>query len=449
MEQTYSLTEGNIGSTLLRFAIPFLLASFLQALYGAADLYVVGKFDTAAGVSAVAIGSQVMQTITGIVLGISTGGTVLLGRCVGERNWKAAAYAIGTIGIVFLILAIVVTPVMLLLAENILLAMETPQEAFASAKSYLMICSAGIPFIVGYNAVSGIFRGLGDSKTPLYFIFLACVLNVGMDFLLVGAFHMGAAGAAIATIFAQAVSFFTALLYMWRKGFSFPFHREYFRLNLSSALRIWKVGLPLALQDALVNVSFLIITTIVNTLGLIPSAAVGVVEKIIVFAMLPPTAFASAVAAMTAQNLGAGKMERAKKTLWFGIGYALIIGVAFCICAQVIPERITAIFSKDTAVVIAAAEYLRSYAFDCVLVAFVFCMNSYFSGYGKSVIAFVHSMIATFCVRIPATYLFSGYATDSLYVMGLASPLATLLSLMICLVFLHMLHRKETLMTKW
>ena len=377
MTQEFSLTEGKIGTTLLRFAVPFLLASFLQALYGAADLYVVGRFDTAAGVSAVAIGSQVMQTITGIILGISTGGTVLLGRCIGEGNPRGAAKAVGTIASSFLLLAVILTPLMLFLTESIVTAMETPQEAAEAAKAYIFTCSAGIPFIIGYNAVSGIFRGLGDSKTPVYFILIACIVNIGVDFLLVGGFGMGAEGAAIAT-----------------------------------------------------------------TLGLVPSAAVGVVEKIIIFAMLPPTSFASAVAAMTAQNLGAGKADRARKTLWFGIGYALVFGVLFCIYCQWNPESITGIFSKEAEVVSAAADYLRSYSIDCILVAFIFCMNSYFSGYGKSVIAFAHSMLATFGVRIPATAFLSRYAGESLYVMGLASPLATFVSLVICLFFLRYLHRK-------
>lgn len=254
MTQEFSLTEGKISTTLLRFAPPFLLASFLQALYGAADLYVVGRFDTAAGVSAVAIGSQVMQTITGIILGISTGGTVLLGRCIDEANPRGAAKAVGTIASSFLLLAVILTPLMLFLTESIVTVMETPREAAEAAKAYIFTCSAGIPFIIGYNAVSGIFRGLGGSKIPVYFILIACVVNIGVDFLLVGGFGMGAEGAAIATVAAQAISFLAALIYIKRKGFSFPVYKRDFIPDPQSALRIWKVGLPLALQDALVNI---------------------------------------------------------------------------------------------------------------------------------------------------------------------------------------------------
>lgn len=441
MNQENILTEGKISSTLLRFALPFLFASFLQALYGAADLYVVGKFGSASGVSAVAIGSQVMQTITGMILGISTGTTVLLGRAMGEKNKRAAAEAVGCAICFFGILALILTPVMLWQTENVIAVLETPQEAVSQAKGYIFICSAGIPFILGYNALSGIFRGIGDSKSPMWIISVACVLNIAIDFLLVGGFSMGAEGAAIATVAAQGTSFLCGVCYIKKKGFPFLFFGKMIRLYPASAFQMLKIGFPLALQDALVNISFLVITAIVNTLGLVASASVGVVEKIIIFAMLPSTSFASAVAAMSSQNLGAGKLDRAKATLRYGIAYAFFFGVLFFISAQIRGEWITGIFAKETEVIYGAAAYLRSYSIDCMLVAFIFCINSYFSSYGKSVIAFAHSMVATFGVRIPLTYLFSQYGGDSLFLIGLASPLATLVSLVICLFFLHHLHK--------
>ena len=437
-----SLTEGPVGRVLFRFALPFLLSSFLQALYGAADLFVVGHYADSSAVSAVAIGSQVMQTITGIILGISMGGTVLIGRRIGEKNERGTASAIGTLAILFAILALILTPAMLLLTKEAVLLMQTPAQAVADAQRYIFICSCGIPFIIGYNGVSGIFRGMGDSKTPVYFILLACVINISADFLLTGAFHMGAEGAAIATVAAQGVSFLASLLYMKEKGFSFPFHRADIRLESSSVLQILKVGLPLALQDALVNISFLVITSIINGLGLIASAAVGVVEKIIIFAMLPPSAFSSAVATTVAQNMGAGYPQRARRSLWFGVGFSLVFGVLFCIYSQFLPDSLTSIFSKDPEVISSAGDYLRSYSIDCILVSFVFCMNSFFSGCGKSVVSFCHSMIATFAVRIPTTYFFSRLGASSLYPMGFAAPAATLISLAICLLYLRFLFKR-------
>lgn len=430
--QIYSLTEGSISTTILKFAMPFLLSSFLQALYGAADLFVVGQFGNSAGVSAVAIGSQVMQTITGIILGISMGGTVLIGRRIGENNERKAAEAIGNLVSMFLLLAVVLTPLMLLCTDGAVSLMETPREAVSDTRQYLFICSLGIPFIIGYNGVSGIFRGMGNSRTPVYFIALACVINIGADFLFVGGFHMGAAGAAAATSLAQGISFLTALFYLWKKGFPFPFHTTDLKPEGDSVKQILIVGFPLALQDALVNISFLAITAIINTMGLIASAAVGVVEKIIVFAMLPMSSFASATATMTAQNIGAGKPRRAFRSLAGCIGYSLIFGIAFCIYAQFLPETLTGLFTRDAAVRMAAGQYLGAYAIDCILVSFVFCMNSYFSGCGNSMISFVHSMIATFGVRIPVTYLMSKRAANSLYPMGLAAPAASLVSILIC-----------------
>lgn len=426
------LTEGPIGTTLLRFALPFLLSSLLQALYGAVDLFVVGRFADSAAVSAVAIGSQIMQTITGIILGISMGGTVLIGHKIGEKNDKKAAEAVGNVCLLFGIAALILTPLMLILTNPAVSVMHTPAEAVPAAREYVFICACGIPFIIGYNAVSGIFRGIGDSKTPVYFIALACAVNIVLDFALTGGLSMGASGAAIATVSAQGASFIAAVIYLRKKGFAFPFGRRHLRLKKDSVISILKVGSPLALQDALVNVSFLMITAIINTMGLTASAAVGIVEKLIIFAMLPPNAFAAAVATMTAQNIGAGKPKRAKKALKSGIGCALIFGISVCIYSQFLPETLTSIFSKSPDVVAQAALYLKSYSIDCILVSFVFCMNSYFSGCDKSIISFIHSMIATFCVRVPLSYMLSKIPGVSLYMLGFAAPAATLVSLIIC-----------------
>ncbi len=438
-----NLTKGKISTELLRFALPFLFASLLQAFYGAADLFVVGQFSDSASVSAVAIGSQVMQTITVIILGISMGGTVIIAKCTGENNNKGIAKAIGSLSSLFLIFAIILTPLMLILINSAVSLMHTPLEAVQFTTQYIFICALGIPFIIGYNAVSGIFRGIGDSKTPVYFVLIACIINIIVDIVLVGIFKMGAVGAAIATISSQAISFIFALVYMIKKKFEFKISRSDFKLDKESIKQILIVGSPLALQDALVNISFLIITTIINTMGLIPSAAVGVVEKIIIFAMLPPTAFGSAVSAMTAQNVGAGKPERVKKILCYGIIYSLTFGIVATIYCQISPESLTFIFSNDPKVVEVAGKYLRSFSIDCVMVSFVFCINGYFSGNGQSIISLIHSMIATFGVRIPLTYLISKIADVTLYELGFAAPSSTFVSILICFTYLYWKNRKS------
>lgn len=432
MEENVTLTEGRVFPALLKFAIPFLLSSFLQALYGATDLFVVGQFSNSAGVSAVAIGSQVMQTITGVVLGITTGGTILIAQYLGAKKEKDIARTIGTIICMFSVIAIVLGCIMMLLSVTITNLMDTPIEAMTYTKQYIFICSCGIPFIVGYNAVSGILRGLGDSKTPVIFITTACIINACANLLLVGMFHMGAAGSAISTIFAQAVSFVYAVLFLNKKGFSFEFNRSYIGFNYLMGRGIFKLGLPIALQDGLINISFLIITAIINTMGLTASASVGVVEKIIVFAMLPASAFASAIAAFTAQNIGAGEQVRAQKSLYYGIGCSLAFGITFCIYSQLNPGSLTSLFSKDAAVIKMSSLYLKSYSIDCILVCFVFNMNSFFSGCGHSIFPMIHSMIATFIVRIPVSFYLSKLSTVTLYEIGLAAPLATFVSIMMC-----------------
>ena len=436
------LTQGSVPKVLLRFAMPFLIANVLQALYGGADLFVVGQYDDAASVAGVAIGSQVMQTITGIILGLTTGTTILIAMGTGAKDDRKVAATIGTSVYFFTVTGIILTLVMVLFHRPIAALMHTPEEAMADTLHYILICSAGIPFIMGYNVVCGILRGLGDSKSPLYFVGLACIINIGADFLLVGGFGMRAAGAAIATVLSQGISFLTALWFLHRRGFHFEFTRRDIRFHKDLSRRIVTLGAPIALQDALINVSFLIITVIVNQMGVIASASLGVVEKIIIFAMLPPTAMAAAVATMTAQNYGAGLIQRMSRCLYSGIGISLVFGVSVCVYSQFLPETLTGIFTNDPAVITMAAGYLRGYSIDCVMVSFVFCINSYFSGQGNSWFPMIHSMIATFLFRIPLSYLCGKIDPTDLVLMGYAPPLSTLVSLLICFWYLKRNKRK-------
>lgn len=429
------LTHGKIAPVLLQFALPFMLASFLQSIYGAVDLFVVGRYTDAAAVSAVSIGSQLMLIATFLVQGICMGGTMLIGQRIGEKNWVKAASAVGNQCVLFFTLAILMTGIMLSANSLLVSLMQTPVEAVVDAKKYLLICTIGFPFITGYNAVSGIYRGLGDSRTPVYFIAIACAVNVALDFLLVGALHYGAAGAAWATIAAQGVSFLCGVVHMKRKGFSFPFTLQDFRPRSEDIFWILKVGVPLALQDVLVHVSFLAITAIINTLGLVASAAVGVAEKFMGFAFIPSSSFSSAVATMVAQNVGAGQKERALNSMKYGIQFSLVCGIVICGVCQWIPDMLIGIFTKDMTIITAGAQYIRTYSIDCVLVSFVFCMNAYFNGNGKAMICFAHSVAATLLIRIPVTWIMSRISADSLLPMGFAAPAASLFSIVVCLIY--------------
>ncbi len=430
-----SLVSGNIKRTLLKFALPFLGASFLQFLYGAADLMIVGRFADAAGISAVSTGSQVMQAITSLVTGLATGGTVLIGQYVGARRREDVRASIGTMFSLFTLIAIVLTLISALCTNAVVALMRVPAEAVIPARQYLFLCSCGILFITGYNMVSAILRGLGDSRRPMYFILIATVVNIAGDLLLVGVFGMGAAGAAIATISAQALSLILSLLVLRRRDFPFDFKRASFRLHRGRCAKLVSLGAPVAVQNVLVTISFLIITAIVNAIGLNESAAVGVVERIITFAMLAPSAFMAALAAMTAQNRGAGRPDRAGLSLKYGILFCLLCEGAMFILLQLSPVLWMGLFSPEPAVIAHGALYLRTYSFDCITVSFVFCLNGFYSGCGRTGFTMVNNLVSTFAVRVPVVFFVSRIAGATLLHIGIGAPAASAVQIVIQLIY--------------
>ncbi len=440
-----ALLEGNVYKALIQFAIPFLLANLLQVMYGATDLIVVGHFAGTSDVSAVSIGSQVMSMVTQLVLGISTGATVLLGHCYGAGRREDMAKTVGTAIWLFGGIAVFLTGLLLILRGGIISIMNTPAEAVGATGQYLLICTGGLVFIVAYNVISSLLRGLGDSRTPLLFVAVACVINIVLDVVLVDGFHMGAAGAATATVFAQACSVVFSFVFLKRRGLGFPFTARDVRFVPGFAARILGTGGPVGLQNGLVGISFLIITLIINRMGLVASAAVGVVEKLIEFLMLPSVAFSAAVAAMAAQNLGAGRADRARSCMLGAIGCSIAFGAAVAVFCQIDGSLLTGLFTSDPAVAEAAAGYLKTYSLDCVLVAIVFNMNGFFNGSGYAAFAMAHSLTATFLVRIPATMLLSRLEGVTLTTIGWAVPLSTLVSLLLCGGFFWRLGRKKNL----
>lgn len=439
------ITEGSIPRTLFLFALPLMLAMLLQALYGAADLFVIGIYANKEAISAIANGAQLMHVVMGLIMGLTVGGTVLVGYYVGEKNPEGTAQAIGTQAVLFALLALLITPLLAFLTPSIVSAARVPKEAVSEAVHYIFVCTLGIPFIVGYNLVSAIYRGLGDSRTPVIFVAVACVLNIGIDFLFIGGFRMGATGAALATVLSQGASFALALAYMRRQGFGFRMERRHFTLHRESVLRILKVGTPLALQDSLVSVSFMIIIAIVNSMGLIASASVGVSGRIIGFFMIPPVSFAGAVATMTAQNVGARQPHRALLSLGVGILFSLVFGLGTWTFCQIFPEAAPSVFTHDAAVRSGAGLYLQSFTLDCVLVSVIFSMNSYFSGCGKSFVSMAYSLISTFGVRAPLAWLISTIPGATLYHLGFAAPAATLFSIFIAVAYFIWLQRSGAL----
>ena len=438
MEKTKNFTEGRILAPLVGFALPVLAAMFLQTMYGAVDLLIVGQYAATTDVSAVATGSQVMHTVTTVLVGMAMGVTVLLGQKIGEGNVRQAGRVIGTGICMFAVLAAALTAVLVSLSEPLCEMMHAPADALAATTDYVRICSAGTVFIIAFNVLGSVFRGIGDSKLPLITVAIACVVNILGDLLLVAGFGMGAAGAALATVAAQAVSVALSLLIIRRKKLPFEFRVKDIGFNRAIAANILKIGTPMALQDLLVSVSFLVLTAIVNSLGLIQSAGVGVAEKLCGFIMLIPSSYMQAMSAFVAQNIGAGKPQRARRALLYGISTSLLVSTVISYFSFFHGDVLAAIFAKDTAVVAAAADYLRAYALDCLFTSFLFCFIGYFSGLGRTLFVMVQGLVGAFLVRIPVSFFVSRIADVSLFAIGMATPASTLVQIVLC--GLYMMH---------
>ncbi len=428
------LTQGSVLKVLVRFSLPYLLSCFLQTFYGLVDLFVTGQYNGAGHISAVANGSQIMHMLTVIIVGLAMGSTVAISRAIGSKKKEEAAETIGNTVILFLGTSLVLTVVLILAVDGIMELLSIPPEALTQTRAYLTICFAGIPFITAYNIISCIFRGLGDSKSPMYFVLVACVLNVGLDFLLIGPLHMGASGAAWGTVLSQTASVIFALITLRKRDLGIQINKSHFHLKKTVLMPILQVGFPVACQDGFIQISFLVITLIANQRGVVVSSSVGIVEKIIGFIFLVPSSMLSSISAIAAQNLGAGNHLRARKTLWYGMTVAISFGLAIGILCQFISGPFVGLFTNDPEVILMGEQYLKSYVWDCLAAGIHFCFSGYFCAYGKSIYSFIHNTVSIICVRIPGAYLTSKMFPDTLYPMGWAPPLGSVLSVIICVV---------------
>ena len=439
---TKNLTEGSILKNIVLFSLPYLLSYFLQTLYGMADLFLAGQFNGAAVISAVSIGSQVMHMFTVIIVGLAMGGTVLIGQAVGAKDTKRASKIIGNTVTFFLIFSAVVTVILLLCCRRIVSLIQTPPESVEQTVLYLRICFIGIPFIVAYNVIASIFRGMGDSKSPMIFVIIACTLNIILDYIFMGVLGLKAEGAAVATVIAQAVSVIISLIAIVRSK-SFKLSKDDFKLQQDSLGAILKIGVPVACQDGFIQISFMVITVIANRRGVDVAAAVGIVEKIICFLFLIPSSMLSSISAIAAQNIGAGYHDRARHTLYAGIAIAVGIGAIFAVAFQFISYPVIKLFTREEIVVVLGTQYLKSYVTDCVLAAIHFCFSGYFCAMGKSIISFIHNVASIILIRIPGAWLASKLWPETLFPMGCAAPLGSLLSAIICVAAYLWLRKKE------
>ena len=496
----HNLAKGDLFHNMILFSLPYLLSYFLQTLYGLADLLIAGRFNGADVISAVSIGSQVMHMATVMIVGLAMGTTVMIGRFVGAEDDDGIRRAIGNTVSLFTMIAAAATLALLGLTQPIVHLLSTPPEAVPSALAYLRICFAGIPFIVVYNILSSVFRGMGDSRSPMLFIAVACALNILLDLLFMGPMQLGAAGAALATVVAQAASVAFALVGIWKtrtghrqrgtadvrnasvdasgeksnrtqghaseEGRSSSKHARAeaagVRTNAKQNEGWWaaaradrsawwdpamlrqilSIGLPIACQDGFIQISFLIITVIANRRGVDISAAVGIVEKTISFLFLVPSSMLSTVSTIAAQSIGAGEPARARQTLRYGVGIASGIGLLFAILFQFISAPFFTLFTKDPVVQALAVQYMCTYVFDCVVAGIHFPFSGFFSASGLSILSFIHNLCSVILVRIPGAWLATKLFPDSLYAMGLAAPAGSLLSALICIGFYIALRRK-------
>lgn len=433
---------------LVRFSLPYLLSYFLQTLYGMADLFIIGQFEGVASTTAVSVGSQVMHMLTVMLVGLAMGTTVSIGQAVGAGDRRRAAQDTGNSAVLFAIVSVVLTGVLLLLVRPIVLVMSTPAAAVDGTVAYLTICFLGIPFITAYNVISSVFRGMGDSKSPMIFVAVACAANIALDYLFMGALHMGPAGAALGTTVSQAISVAVSLIAIVRRK-SIVLRREDLRPSRPVTGKILRIGAPITLQDGLIQIAFILITVIANRRGLDQAAAVGIVEKVIGFVFLVPSSLLSAVSALGAQNIGAGRPERAAATLRYAVMIAVGFGLIAAAVAQLAAEPIVALFTDGSAadgarVIRFGGQYLRGYIWDCVFAGIHFSFSGYFCACGKSGLSFMHNIASITLVRVPGAYLAARLFPETLFPMGLTSAAGSLLSVLICLIAFAVLRRKKS-----
>lgn len=438
-----SFTEGKILKPLILFALPVLFALFLQAMYGAVDLMIVGKFASSADVSAVSTGSQIMMTLTSLVSSFAMGTTILLGQQIGCGERKEGGKTVGTAIVMFTGIAIVMTVILVAFVPQICNIMNALAEAFDRTVLYVRICGGGMLVIIAYNLIGCIFRGMGDSRTPLLTVAIACVCNIAGDLLLCAGLQMGTEGAAIATVFAQVVSVVVSFGVICKKELPFELKRSDVRIHGRLLRKMAGLGAPIALQDLLVSISFLIILAIVNSMGVTASAGVGVAEKVCAFIMLISSAFMQSISAFVAQNYGAGRMDRAKKALHYGVGVSFAIGVFMFFLSFFHGDVLAGIFSSDASVIMAATDYLKAYAIDCMLTAIFFCYIGFYNGIGRTKFVMVQGVLGAFGVRVPVSYLMSRRVNASLFDIGLATPCSSAVQILLCVGFMLYLKKKD------
>jgi putative MATE family efflux protein len=438
-----SFLEGSVFGSLIRFVLPVLGALILQAAYGAVDLLIVGRFGDASSISAVGTGSSFIQMVTLVITSLAMGATVTIGQHIGEKKPKEAGNTVGTTIVIFVLLGVILTVILELFAGNVVGLLSVPEASVEKSITYIRICSAGVLIIIAYNVISGILRGVGNANLPFIFVGIACVVNIVGDLILVGVCHLDVAGAAIATVGAQMVSVVASVLVLKKEKLPISFSKEQFRIYPRELRLILNVGVPIAVQEAMVQISFLVVNTIINQMGLMPSAGYGVAQKIISFIMLVPSSVMQSVSAFVAQNIGAGQQKRAKEGFFTAIITGCSIGVVIFCVGFFGGGALSSIFSSDAEVIAQSASYLKGFSAECILTCILFASIGYFNGCGKSLPVMIQGISSAFCIRIPVSILMSRLPGASLMMVGLATPITTVYGILFFCICFAIKKKKE------
>jgi putative MATE family efflux protein len=441
MNSDNDFTQGSIPKKLLKFMIPILGSLILQAMYGAVDILIVGRFGTTAGLSGVSTGSNIINMVTFTITGLAMGITVLIGRYLGEKKEDRIGRVIGGAVCLFFVLSVVLAFVLLVFARPITHLMQAPEEAVDLTVMYVRICGGGIFFIIAYNVISSIFRGLGNSRLPLIFVAIACVVNIAGDLILVAGFHLDTAGAAIATVASQAVSVVLSLVIIRKQSLPFTMTRQDVCFNPEIGHFV-RLGSPIAFQEVMTQISFLALCAFINRLGLEASSGYGVSNKIVNFVMLIPSSLMQSMSSFVAQNVGAGNEKRARQAMFTGMKIGCCVGILVMLLSIFAGDALASVFTNDAAVVAKAAEYLRGFALEAVVTSILFSFIGYYNGHGQTLFVMLQGLAQTFIVRLPMSYIMSIQPDASLTMIGLAAPSATIFGILINVCFFFYFTKK-------
>lgn len=439
-------TQGSILKKMIKFMIPILGALVLQAMYGAVDLMIVGQFGTTSGLSGISTGSNIMNLATFVVAGLAMAVTVQISKYIGMKNEERIGRLLGATIALFSIISVVVSVVLIVFAPQLSVLMQAPEEALDLTVQYVRICGTGFLLITAYNTISSVFRGLGDSKSPLIFVAIACCVNIVGDLVLVAGFGLNVIGAAVATVAAQGISVLLSVLIIRKKKLPFHIHKQDICLN-EEIKGIFKIGTPIALQELLTQLSFLALCAFVNSLGLAASSGYGVASKIQGFVMLIPGSLMQSMSSFVSQNVGAGKEKRAFRAMLTGIGIGAVVGVFVFIGVVFCGDVLAGIFTNDAAVVQEAFHYLRGFALEAIVTAVLFSFMGYYNGHARTFWVMIQGLAQTFIVRLPMAYIMTMQPDASLFKIALSAPSATIFGIVLNVAY-YFYYRKQLPVTE-